>query len=99
GTKDQKAQVNTVDGDVIAKTLFEGQQIRGESKAALVKVIEQARQGFDEGQEDELLHRKYQEMQQHYFGELEKLTKPIEDAAKSGDKKPEAPKTEGESKP
>jgi hypothetical protein len=102
GLKDQKADVNTVEGDIIAKQLFEGQQVRGESTAALVKVIEQARQGFDEGQQDETLHRKYQEAQQHYFGELEKLTKAlVEDAAKSGDKKPADSSSEeaGETKP
>ena len=89
GTKETKAEVNTVDGDIIAKTLFEGQQVRGESKAEIVKVIEQERKGFDEGQQDEATHRKYQEAQQHYFGELEKLTKALqEEAAKSGDAKP-----------
>ena len=89
GTKETKADVNTVDGDIIAKTLFEGQQVRGESKAEIVKVIEQERKGFDEGQQDEATHRKYQEAQQHYFGELEKLTKALqEEAAKSGNAKP-----------
>lgn len=95
GTKEQKADVNTVEGDIIAKQLFEGQQIRGESKAKLIDVVEQARKGFDEGQEDELLHRKYQEAQQHYFGELEKLTKALqEEAAKAGDKAGEKKSTD-----
>jgi hypothetical protein len=90
GTKETKADVNTVEGDIIAKTLFEGQQVRGESKAKLVAVVEEARQGFDEGQQDEATHRKYQEAQQHYFGELEKLTKAMSDDAKAAEKKPEA---------
>lgn len=90
GTKETKADVNTVEGDIIAKTLFEGQQVRGESKAKLVAVVEQARQGFDEGQQDEATHRKYQEAQQHYFGELEKLTKALMEEAKAADKKPAA---------
>lgn len=102
GSKEAKAEVNTVEGDIIAKTLFDGEQVRGESKAALVKVMEQTREGFDEGQQDEATHRKYQEAQQHYFGELEKLTKALLEE-KAADKKStaegEAPAAEGDAKP
>ncbi len=103
-TKETKAEVNTVEGDIIAKTLFDGEQVRGESKAKLVSVMEQARQGFDEGQQDEATHRKYQEAQQHYFGELEKLTKALMEE-KAAEKKPaaaegdETKSTEGDAKP
>jgi hypothetical protein len=102
GTKDQKADVNTVEGDIIAKQLFDGEQIRGESKAKLVQALEQAREGFDEGLAEEQLHRKYQEAQKHYFGELEKLTKALVEeekaspsAAPSGEEKPSEGETGG----
>lgn len=85
-TKKEKANVNTVDGDIIAKQLFEGEQIRGDSKVQLVKVVEEARKGFDEGMTEDQMHVKYRDAQMHYFGELEKITKAIaaEDAAKAG---------------
>jgi len=76
GTKQQKAPVNTVDGEVIAKQLFDGKQIvKGNSKAEIIKVIEQARKGFDEALTEDQMHVKYRDAQQHYFGELEKITK------------------------
>ncbi len=96
GTKIEQGNVKTDEtGDIIAKQLFEGQQVRGESKAALVKVVEAARKGVDEAQTEDQLPRIYQEAQQHYFGELEKLTKPVE--AEAG--KPAAPAGAGKDAP
>jgi len=77
GTKEEMANVNTVEGDIIYKQLFDGEQVRGETKAKLVKVVEAARKGFDEGLTEDQLPRIYHESQKHYFGELEKLTKAI----------------------
>jgi tetratricopeptide (TPR) repeat protein len=91
GTKVEQAKVNTVEGDIIARQLFEGPQIRGDSKVKLVKVIEEARKGFDEGQTEEQIHIKYRDPQMHYFGELEKITKAKEAAAE--EKSPEATPT------
>jgi hypothetical protein len=100
GTKQQKADVNTVEGDIIAKQLFDGEQIRGESKAQLIKVIENERKGFDEGLTEDQVHRKYQEAQKHYFGELEKLTKALKEEAKSAPSSGEKPaEGEGDAKP
>jgi hypothetical protein len=84
GTKMDQAKIHTLEGDIIAKQLFEGQQIRGESKAKLIQVVEQARKGFDEGLTEDQVHIKYREAFQHYFGELEELTKATqaEEAAK-----------------
>lgn len=96
GSKVEKANIKTVEGDVIAKQLFEGPQIRGESKAKLLTVVAEASKGFEEGLDEDQLPRQYHEAHQHYFGELEKLTKAIEgDAeAKSADKPAEeAPKS------
>jgi hypothetical protein len=68
----------------------------------LVQALEQAREGFDEGLAEEQLHRKYQEAQKHYFGELEKLTKALVEeekaspsAAPSGEEKPSEGETGG----
>ncbi|MCI0629145.1 MAG: hypothetical protein L0Y44_00645 [Phycisphaerales bacterium] len=93
-TKMEKANIKTVEGDIIAKQLFEGQQIRGDSKVKLVKVIEEARKGFDEGLTEDQLHIKYREAMMHYFGELEKLTQ-----ATSADQKPAEPKPAEPAKP
>lgn len=92
GTKVEQAKVNTVEGDIIARQLFEGPQIRGDSKVKLVKVIEEARKGFDEGQTEEQIHIKYRDPQMHYFGELEKITKAKEAAATDKAAPAETPK-------
>jgi hypothetical protein len=97
-TKVEKANIKTVQGDVIAKQLFEGPQIRGETKAKLVDVVAQSAKGFDEGLDEDQLPRQYHEAHQHYFGELEKMTKAVE---ADGESKPsetpaaDAPKTGG----
>lgn len=98
GTKVEQGHVQTVDGEIIAKQLFDGQQVRGESKAKLASVIEAAAKGVDEAQTEEQLPRIYREAQQHYFGELEKLTKAVEAAKKAADEKKDAEKP-AESKP
>jgi hypothetical protein len=86
-TKLEKGNVQTVEGDIIAKQLFDGQQIRGESKAKLIEVAEAASKGIDEAQSEDHTPRVYQDAQKRYFGEMEKLAK----ATKS---EPAAPKTE-----
>jgi len=88
-----KADSKTTEGDIIGKTLFDGPQIRGESKAKIVQIVTEAREGFDESLEEEAVQRKYREAQMHYFGELEKLTKALQEAAAAG-APPEAPAAE-----
>ena len=85
-TKIEQGKVQTVEGDIIAKQLFEGQQIRGESKAKLIEVAEAASKGVDEAQSEDLTPRVYQDAQKRYFGELEKLAK----ASKSPSDTPKA---------
>ena len=87
GTKVEQGKVQTVDGDIIARQLFEGPQVIGDSKVQLVKVAEKVREGFDEALTEEQQHIKYRDPQLHYFGELEKITKAIqsEEAAKTGE--------------
>jgi hypothetical protein len=87
-TKIEQAKTKTTEGDIIAKMLFEGPQIRGESKAKLLEVVAEASKGFDEGMEEDQLPRQYHEVHQHYFGELEKLTQLVE--AEAGETEPVA---------
>jgi hypothetical protein len=89
GSRTEMAKIKTVEGDVIAKQLFEGPQIRGESKAKLLNVVAEASKGFEEGLDEEQLPRQYHEAHQHYFGELEKITKAIQ--ADSDAKNSDAP--------
>ncbi|MHC4948818.1 MAG: hypothetical protein ACYTG1_11235 [Planctomycetota bacterium] len=65
-------------GEIIARQLFEGPQVRGESKAALREVAAAVREGYDEALNEEQLPRRYHDPQLHYFGELQKLTEAIE---------------------
>lgn len=89
GTKQQKAETKTQEGDIIAKELFEGEIIRGESKAKLVEAKIAEARGYDEGMTEDQLPRQYQEAHKHYFGELDKLTKALpDDAGKKSDAKP-----------
>jgi hypothetical protein len=102
GTVREKANIKTMQGDIIGKTLFDGPQTRGESKAKIAKAVQEERAGFDEALEEDELLRKYHEAQKHYFGELQKLTEATatqtKDAsatdAPAGEGKPEDSKKE-----
>lgn len=74
-TKLEKANVKTVEGDIIARQLFEGQQIRGESKAKLIEVAQAVNKGIEEAQTEDPMPRVYQDAQKRYFGEMERLAK------------------------
>ena len=85
--KDEKADVKHTEGDIIARQLFDGEIIRGDSKAQLVKTVAAQAKGFDEGMTEEQLPRQYQEAHKHYFGELDKLTKAVASDDKKSDGK------------
>ena len=106
-TKLEKANVQTTHGDIIAKQLFDGQQIRGESKAKLIEVAEAVSKGIEEAQSEDPTPRIYQDAQKRYFGEMERLAKatksagdapkpastgPTDGDAKQPAKEPETPK-------
>ena len=97
GTKQEKANIKTQEGDIIARMLFDGPQIVGESKVELKDAVAEAAEGFDEALSEDQLPRRYHETQKHYFGELKKITeaKAVEaENGKDGEKKGEADKGE-----
>ncbi|HWB19755.1 MAG TPA: hypothetical protein VG711_05600 [Phycisphaerales bacterium] len=74
GTVREKANIKTVQGDIIGKTLFQGPQTRGESRTKIAQVVQEEREGFDEALEDDEVLKKYSDPMKHYFGELAKQT-------------------------
>jgi hypothetical protein len=98
GTSQKKANVNTQEGDIIARMLFDGPLTVGESKVQLKQVTAEATEGFDEALSEDQLPRRYHETQKHYFGELKKLTegRQVEGETKDETSESEAtePKTE-----
>jgi uncharacterized protein (UPF0335 family) len=79
-----KADTVLQEGDIIARQLFDGPQIRGESDAKLRQVIAEKMKGWEDGLTEDQLPRVYYETQMHYFGELEKLTRAIEENGGDG---------------
>lgn len=77
--RNEKANVNTGEGPVIASTLVYGSQIRGESKVAFSNVTSAAKAEAAEAIEHSRVPRRHEAAVQHYFGRLEK-------AAESGEK-------------
>jgi hypothetical protein len=98
GTTDVKANINTTEGDIIARVLFDGPQVVGESHAKIKEVAAEATEGFDEALTEDQLPRRYHETQKHYFGELKKLTesKTVSDEEESSSSTTESTST-GES--
>ncbi|MCH7572837.1 MAG: hypothetical protein IH891_07980, partial [Planctomycetes bacterium] len=78
GFKEIKANIKTTEGDIIARMLFDGPQVVGESKAKFKQVAAEATEGFDEALAEDQLPRRYHDTQKHYFGELKKLTEASE---------------------
>ena len=78
GYKQIKANIKTTEGDIIARMLFDGPQVVGESKAKFKQVAAEATEGFDEALAEDQLPRRYHDTQKHYFGELKKLTEASE---------------------
>jgi hypothetical protein len=74
-TQAQKSDTGMNPGDIIASQFFDGAEIRGESKTTLANIIAQVSGGAEEGQAEEIVHRRYEEAHKHYFGELENLTR------------------------
>jgi hypothetical protein len=83
GFKMQKANIKTVEGEIIARTLFEGEVTVGRSTKSRSEVIAEVVEGFAEAQPDETIPRIYKEAQQHYFGELERQAEVVERADES----------------
>ena len=69
--KNERANVNTGEGPIIASTLVFGSQLRGESRATFSAATAQARAQSAEAIESMRVPREFHEAVQSYFGRLE----------------------------
>jgi hypothetical protein len=74
--KKERAEVNTTDeGPVIASTMVQGSQIKGESKATFSNTVSSATTQAAEAIETKRVPRKHENAVQHYFGKLDQKAK------------------------
>lgn len=69
--RQEKANVNTGDGPVIASMMVQGSQIRGESRAQFSGAVSSARADAAEAIEHSRVPKRHEGAVQHYFGRLE----------------------------
>lgn len=85
--KKERAEVNTTDdGPVIASTMVQGTQIKGESTATFSNAVQSATTQAAEAIETKRVPRKHENAVQHYFGKLDNEAKKA-----SGEKTEPAP--------
>jgi len=80
----------TAEGPVIASTMVQGSQIKGESTAVFSQAVESAKTEASEAIETKRIPREYESAVQSYFGRLDKAAK----EAKSDDKPKATPAPE-----
>lgn len=68
-TKLEQAQTKQSNADVIASMLFDGPQIKGESRAAFQEAVRSAEQSYAENVEENQVPRQYHEAIKHFYGE------------------------------
>ncbi|MEE2912563.1 MAG: hypothetical protein VX436_02025 [Planctomycetota bacterium] len=83
----QRSPVNTVEGAIIAKQLFEGGLLTSsESSATVRETVLAEERDVEQAIADEALPRKYHDLLRHYFGQLKELTETsVDDAEKNSD--------------
>jgi hypothetical protein len=76
----ERSAVNTLEGSIIAKQLFEGGVLTSGDSISAVKetVLAQSRKA-EQAITDEEVPRRYHDLLRHYFGQLEELTEPSRD--------------------
>ncbi len=79
-----KANIMSDQGQIIARELFDGEIQSGVSTAPMQNVIRTAVEGFEDGMSEDPLPPYYDEVQKHYFGELEQLIKALGAATQNG---------------
>lgn len=84
----RKVQGQLGQGPVIGSMLIQGEQIRGESRAAFQAAVETASQQASEALESNVIPREYQDAIKHYFGRLQARSQ-----AKDAQAAPGAPST------
>ena len=97
--KKERAEVNTTDeGPVIASTMVQGTQIKGESTATFSNTVSSATTQAAEAIETKRVPRKHENAVQNYFGKLDQKAKEAsgeaQPAQQGSDAKPE-PKSDG----
>jgi tetratricopeptide (TPR) repeat protein/HAMP domain-containing protein len=83
----QRSPVNTLEGTIIARQLFEGGFLTSsESTATVRETVLTEQRNVEQAIADEEVPRKYHELLRHYFGRLEELTETsVDDADQSSD--------------
>lgn len=71
----RKARAPLGGGPMIGSMLVEGEQLKGESRAALVAAVEAAAANASEAMENNVVPREYHDAIKHYFGRLQAKTK------------------------
>ncbi len=86
-TISERSPVQTLDGTIIAKQLFEGGLLTsGDSNAEVRETVLTQQRDAEQAIVDEEVPRRYHELLRYYFGQLEELTEPSnEDDTESAD--------------
>ncbi len=76
----ERSPVQTLEGTIIARQLFEGGLLTtGESTAEVRETVLAQHRDAEQAIVDEEVPRRYHELLRHYFGQLEKLTEPSDE--------------------
>ncbi|MHC4992283.1 MAG: hypothetical protein ACYTGC_15020 [Planctomycetota bacterium] len=92
----EKANVFSGEGDIIARMLFDGPEVVGESTIKAKQVAVELLEAYDDALVEEQLPRKYHDPHKHYFGEMKKRTESSEPAAAEKPAKPANEPANGE---
>jgi hypothetical protein len=84
-TKETKANNQNPDANIIARTLFEGPLIKGESQATFREVVRSAAESYADEVNDDQIPQKYHDAVKRYFGELKEKAGVEEEAGESTD--------------
>ena len=71
GTTSERVQVESGEGEIIARMLVDGDPTVGESRAVAREVVRRAARGFDEAMTQEKIPPRYREAMRRYFGALQ----------------------------
>jgi hypothetical protein len=76
----ERSPVQTLEGTIIARQLFEGGLLTtGESTAAVRDTVLAQQRDAEQAIVDEEVPRRYHDLLRHYFGHLEQLTEPSDE--------------------
>lgn len=84
-TKETKADNQNPDANIIARTLFEGPLIKGESQAAFREVARSAAESYADEVNDDQIPQKYHDAVKRYFGQLKEKAGVVDEAGDAAD--------------